>query len=350
MRSLTDAEIRVISALLGGHADSERERLRRMDVPRSTYHAARRRAYSEGWLRDRYVPDPVHLGLPSVSFLLVRPYLDRFADLRTRLASVPGSVVVWASSLATLAVVLQRAPREAALLSAAIEKDHLATVATQVIVEANGPTVPVYFDFEGLWSHLGEVEGTSSYPQGLGGLPAESDSDPTAPSSHQQWAIAELLHRPFLGQDGGGAGHLVGPFGLPYSQRRMLARGWVTHRVFLDPGRLPPYKGRGLDRVFFLHGAPKAGVRPEALFATLTRECRVFPFLYVVGSDRWLIGALGGSPTSGPPEDPKLPPRRPVLATLQQALEGIEIVQDVASNFEATVDHRYDRLLARRGV
>jgi len=70
VRGLTDAEARVIAVLLAARPDRERERLRLVTVPRSTYHAIRRRAYDEGWLRDRYVPHPVAFGRPFVTFLL----------------------------------------------------------------------------------------------------------------------------------------------------------------------------------------------------------------------------------------------------------------------------------------
>ena len=54
-----------------------------------------------------------------------------------------------------------------------------------------------------------------------------------------------------------------------------------------------------------------------------------------------MVGALGAS-TPPPPTDS---PRRPVLATFRDFLEGIEIVQEPADRFVARVDHRYDRLL-----
>ncbi|MCI4317338.1 MAG: hypothetical protein L3J96_02260, partial [Thermoplasmata archaeon] len=78
-RTLTDAEAQVIGALLASTRVTERSRLHRAQVPRSTYHAARRRAYSEGWLRDRYIPNPVEYGLPYASISLARPFADRLA-------------------------------------------------------------------------------------------------------------------------------------------------------------------------------------------------------------------------------------------------------------------------------
>jgi hypothetical protein len=127
----------------------------------------------------------------------------------------------------------------------------------------------------------------------------------------------------------------------------MLSRGWVDHRALLDPAPLPPYHGKSPDLVVLVGGVPRAGALPDELFSRLTRECQVFPFLFVVGTDRWLLGALGAS-TPPPPDTSS--PRRPVLATLQEYLEGIEILQEASNHFVPRVDHRYDRLLMPLGA
>ena len=313
-------------------------------MPRSTYHAVRRRAYEEGWLRDRYIPHPVPLGLPWVTFLVARPFADRLEEYGRSIAADPGNVVLWTGSQASLAVVFQSDAGNAKRLLSRIESKRLASAPWSVTVRADGPTIPVYFDFEGLWCHLAGLEGTLAYPHGLGGPVGgpENGGAPVELSPHQRWAVGELLQRPFVATDQGRGGHLVGPFGLPFSQRKMLAKGWVTHRTLLDPARVPEHRGKTADQVVFITGTPKPGAKPEAFFATMTRECRVFPFLFVVGADRWLLSALGGSnPT---PTDPT-GPRRPVLPTLRTYLEGIEILQEAANGFVAQVDHRYERLL-----
>ncbi|MGA8302970.1 MAG: hypothetical protein WA691_05380 [Thermoplasmata archaeon] len=345
MRALTDSEARVIAVLLAARPDRERERLRQVEIPRSTYHAVRRRAYEEGWLRDRYIPDPVPLGRPHVTFLLARPYADRFPEFTRAVTADDGNVVLWNGSQLAVAVFFHRKPTDGARLGARLEKDRSAASPLVITVAADGPTVPVFFDFEGLWCHLAQLEGTLAYPHGLGGAVGEgsgSDETELPPlSAHQIWALGELLRRPFTAADQGRGGHLVGPFGLPFSQRRMLAKGWITHRTLLEPARLPAYQGRSADQIVLISGTPKKGARPEELFSTLTRDCRVFPFLFVVGTERWLLGALGGAgPAAAPDVD-----RRAVLPTLRDALEGIEILQEPASEFMSPVDHRYERLL-----
>jgi hypothetical protein len=345
LRALTDSEARVIAVLLAARPDRERERLRQIGVPRSTYHAVRRRAYEEGWLRDRYVPNPVPLGRPYVTFLVARPYADRLDEFARTVTSDDGNVVLWTGTQLAVAVFFHRKPTEGQRVADRLGKDRTAAPPLAITVAADGPTVPVYFDFEGLWCHLAGLEGTLAYPHGLGGIAAEHDEDDETPveplTPHQAWALGELLRRPFTATEQGRGGHLVGPFGLPFSQRRMLAKGWITHRTLLEPARLPPFQGRAADQVVLISGTPKTGARPEELFATLTRDCRVFPFLLVVGPDRWLLGALGGgAPSTGP-----TPERRPVLPALREAMEGIEILQEAASGFASRVDHRYEALL-----
>jgi hypothetical protein len=345
LRALTETEARVIAVLLAARPDRERERLHQVQVPRSTYHAVRRRAYEEGWLRDRYVPHPAPLGLPFVTFLAIRPFADRLERLATELAADPGNVVLWTGSQVALAIFFSAKATDGPRWTGRIEQERLGAPPTVVTVRADGPTVPVYFDFEGLWCHLAGISGTLAYPHGLGGSLEEAVSEDgvVALTSHRSWAIGELLRRPFTGVEAGKGPHLVGPFGLPFAQRRMLARGWVDHRALLDPAPLPAYRGKSPDQVVLVTGAPRSGARPEELFANLTRECRVFPFLFVVGADRWLLGALGGS---APDPADLSQTRRPVLATLREYLEGIEIMQEGAAQFTTRVDHRYDRLLS----
>jgi hypothetical protein len=348
VRGLTDAEARVLAVLLAARPDRERERLHQVTVPRSTYHSIRRRAYAEGWLRDRYIPHPVAMGRPLVTFLVFRPFADRFEELLAAGAAQPGTVVLWRGSQFVLSVIFHRQPNETSGFLQKVSRGRMAPSPVSLTVSTEGPSIPVYFDFEGLWCHVAGFDGTLAYPHGLGGglVDDAGEHRSLTLSPHQWWAASELMKRPFVASADGRAAHLVGPLGLPFSQRRLLQQGWVVHRTILDPSRLPPYQGRAADQVVLVTGTPRQGARPELLFSTLSRESRVFPFLFVAGDERWLIGALG-SATPRPQDSTEA--RRPVLPTMQEYLEGIEILQEPATGFVSEVDHRYDRLLLEPG-
>jgi hypothetical protein len=353
MRALTDAEARTVAVLLGAATAPERERLQRTALPRSTYHAARRKAYEGGWLRDRYVPQPERFHLPYAVFLLARPFADRQVELADRWDVRPENVVLLRGRTLLFGVFLAGSLDAARAVADGEGWSDLTSGSTSVVADLHGPSVPVYFDFEGLWAHLAGTSGTIGYPRGLGGSPPpEEGSRPL--SEHQIWAAAELVHRPFVEPTRALDGHLVGPLGLPFSQRKLVATGTVNHRVFLDPSKPSAYRGNAADLYVFTTGTLRPDARPAQLFQTLVRECQVFPFLYVVGADRLLIGAMGraveparpsGAPAKPPPA---LAGRRPVMPTLQESIEGIEILQEPARQCELEVDHRYDRLIERR--
>lgn len=348
MRALTEAEGRVIAVLLGSTATNERDRLQRLRVPRSTYHAARRRAYAEGWLRDRYVPNPARFGFPIVTVAVVRPFADRTGSLVDRWSRNPANVAAWLGPQAALGVFFHPDASAAERFSASTAEGELGTPVTVIPATSTSPELPVYFDYEGLWAHLAGLEGTATYPNGLGG-PIGKEGPTASQLRHRQWSTSELVQRPFRAEAEGRGGHLVGPFGLPFSQLRALRDGWVTHRVFLDPSRVPPYHGRSADQVVLISGSLRKGARPEQLFASLTRECRVFPFLFATHDGRALLGALGRGAANGrAPTEPSEADRRPVLPTIQEYLEGIQVLQEPAAMFRTVVDHRYDRVIPGR--
>jgi hypothetical protein len=345
VRSLTPAEGRVIAVLLGASAASEKERLKRAEVPRSTFHAARRRAYDEGWIRDRYVPDPVRLGRPLASFVLLRPFADKGPELEQRFSSDPSNVLTWVSPQLAFGAFLHADGAWPNKWAEDLGAGGYASTSLVLTCRLTEPEVPVFFDYEGLWANLSGLPGTVAYPTGLGGNFPGADEDPEAPTPHQRWGLTQLIMRPLAADAAGG--HLVGPFGLPFSQLRLLRQGWITHRVFIDPSRVPPYQGRSADQVVFVSGALRKGQSPEALFMQLTRECRVFPFLYATNGGRMLVAALGRSGSgSGNGEGPAASvARRPVMPTLSEAMEGIDVVREPANQLRTVVDHRYDRLL-----
>jgi len=348
-RTLTEAEAQVIGALLASTRVTERSRLQRAAVPRSTFHAARRRAYAEGWLRDRYIPNPATYGLPFVGVVLARPFADRLAPFLEDRANDESTIFLASSPQIVLSIGWYPTQAQA---RHAVERPQTAGFASwsfPLVAETSTAALPVYFDFEGTFAHLRGDTTPEGYPQGLGGaIPTLPRTPGTAVELRSTWGVTELVHRPFDGDTSGRAPHLVGPFGLPWGQQRLLNHGWVSHRVLLDPARLPGFRGRLADQQVFVVGTLLGGVKAPDVFEALTRDCRVFPYLFAASEGRVLIGALGQGPGSRSAEA-SVPPRAPVLRTLRERMEGIEILQESAPAFQLTIDHRYDRLFPRKG-
>jgi len=337
-RSLTEQEARVIGLLLEDSPAGERDRLRRWGLPRSTYHHIRRRAYAQGWLDHRYIPDPRLFGLPWMSFLLVQPFADRRGSLTEALTRDSRAVHVAVGPNLVFTIHWDDSEAAAVRRFALIEKEGWVAGGVQLTTELSAQSVPVYFDYEGMWAHLTGRPGTLGYPRGLGGGPAA----PGPMTSHQRWAVRYLLDRvasPSTRTDPGTPGGL---FGLPFSVRRLLELGWISRRSILSPSLVPPYQGRTANRTYFVVGTPRSGARPEQLFQELVGPCQVFPFLFIVRKDRWLIGAAGGAREGGAADNH----RQPVLPTIAGACEGIQIFEADGSSFRPQVNHRYDRLLA----
>ncbi len=339
----------MLIALLAAEDESERSRLQRTGLPRSTYHAARRRAYEEGWVHDRYLPDPGVFGLRTARIWLLRPYADRQDELLRRLESRPGTVVLWQTPQSVFAVEVDLDPgaREGTAPEEVSEELTQERMVLSVPLGSRG--LPVYFDYEGLVAHLASQPGATSYPRGLdrpsggGALKGPVRSPGTWQTAHR------LVLLPFSAPMEGRPGHRMGPQALPRSQRRLLELGWVHRRVLPDPSRIPPFRGRQADEMVFVHGRWREGEKADPLLRTLTGECRVFPFLFAFNEEVLLLAALGQS-APGDGGVPGSSSRRPVLPTLRQCLENIVVTRERVGSVIPRIDHRYDRLLARDGV
>ncbi len=337
----------MLIALLAVEDESERTRLERTGLPRSTYHAARRRAYEEGWVHDRYLPDPNAFGFRTARVWLLRPYADRQEELLRRLESRPGTVVLWQAPQSVFAVEVDPGAEGAATGPEVPEE--LTQERTVLSVALGDRGLPVYFDYEGLVSHLASQPGARAYPRGLDGRPGLSPGKAPVRSPGTWQAAYRLVLLPFNAPLEGRPGHRMGPQGLPRSQRRLLDLGWVHRRVLPDPARIPPFRGRQADEMVFVHGRWKEGEKADLLLRTLTGECRVFPFLFAFNDEALLLAALGQS-VPGDGGVPGSSPRRPVLPTLRQCLENIVVTRERVASVTPRVDHRYDRLLSRFGL
>lgn len=335
MRDLTLGEATVIRSALASDLGSERERLHRTQLPATTYQRGRQRAYAEGWVFDRYVPDPVRLGCSSITFALVQPFADRRRELQARWEANPNAVLLWCWPETLFGVFWSRGPGD--VLPIPSEKGWLRTEFT-LTADPRQPEIPSYFDWEGAWSRLMALRGSYAYPHSLPPVISRS-ANPSSLSDSDRQGLALLMNRS-LDRPPEGEPLRVSPFFLPRSQQRLLGRGMVEQRTFLDPKTVPRYNGRGIERLVFLQGTLRVGASPERLFHRLT-SIQVYPVLFATDRSKVLMTTLSPAP---PPGEPGLP-KMNVLANLEEFLESIQVEREPVGSLEVPVNHRYDRLL-----
>jgi hypothetical protein len=318
----------VLRSLLATAPGRELDRIQVSGVPRRTYQEIRRRAFSEGWVQEYYVPDGPHFGLPYVTFALVHPFLERMDDDRRRWMENRSLALLWTSPEILFGVFLSPRPP---ILEGSYRQRFVLTV------DARGPTVPAYFDFEGSWARWTRLGGTLAYPQPLPGTSRTvSQRESPRVKTRDLAAARELDLRSMPPTDG--VRVLRGEPSLPARMRRVVRAGHLQYRVFPNLDRLPPFDGRSLQRIALVHGQLLPDQRPEGLFQALVHDAGVSPFLYVTDGRTVLLGALSS-------EDVGIE-RLPVLETLRRYLDGIEVTREDLRTLSAPILHQYGRPLS----
>src|SRR5208282_4500872 len=149
MRSLTEAEARVIRGLLAGLPGPERVRVRMAGVARTTYQTIRLRALVKGWLQERYIPNPALLGSNRIRFIIAQPYADRWSESVRTVRSLKDIVVLWVSPETLFAVVYDRGPPDD---KSNFDSSQQFRRSWTIAANPNEGQIPVYFDYEGTWS------------------------------------------------------------------------------------------------------------------------------------------------------------------------------------------------------
>lgn len=348
MRALTESEARLIRALLAAPGDSERELLDETKLPRSTYHAVRKRVYEEGWLRIRFIPHPACFELPFVTIALAHPYAESAVPLMERWSRPESNVILWGGAGLVFAVYLHRSRDEARRLVTSLSDETMRSRSFFLNTDTGPTSLPIYFDYEGVWSHLAGIPGSSQYPRPLSpGFPVGSHSRVAVPSPGLVRAARNLVLRPIVADHEGRPGHFLGLLGLTRPEHRLLDDGWVIRRVLPDFATLPPYLDRRADQVVFVRGELIEGSDPSKLLQGLTETCRVYPFLLAHDGSTLVVGTAG---QWGPAPSSTDGSRPSVLGTLQAHLRRIEVDSEWVTALAPVVDHRYDRVLTEPAV
>ncbi|MDE1820729.1 MAG: hypothetical protein KGJ23_15300 [Euryarchaeota archaeon] len=342
MRNLTAGEASVVRAMLAALPSSERERIQESGIPPRTFRGIRSRAYEEGWIVDRYLPDPVMVSRPFLTFVLGEPFVERFSAVIESWGADPRVVHFWKGPQYVFVVLATsetnvRVPGVQEVSDVSALRRHSA-----LTVDSRSSGLPVYFDFEGSWGRWAGLTGSLAYPHGWRSSVRSEGDEAAQISPGARSTLAGLVRRPFeLEAQGRSAVHAA-PFFVPRSQRRAMERGWVQRRVFLDPQKLLQMGGWKVENLAFVQGELLPKSEPLALLHALVDGCRLSPFLFACDGRRLLLGSLAAA---GPaPEKPGVP-RASVSATLESFLKGIEVFRTPLTGLVTPVNHRYDRML-----
>jgi hypothetical protein len=339
MKALTAGEATVVRSLLASERISERERIRNSGVPPRTFEGIRQRAYTEGWVFERYVPDPSLVRKLSVTFAIVQPFMEHREEVKDAWKNDERCVLLWRWPETLFGVFISEKP-----LSEFTSRDISQVTFSQSFelhTDTREPQVPVYFDFEGSWSRLANLPGALAYPHPLPLMLTDAQSLVSYPvSESDRRGLADLVRRPILRE--GSAGPLrVSPFFLPRYLQRLLGSGAIERRVFLDLKKIPPCRETSIEAVAFVRAELLPDASPSSLFRRLA-SIRVLPFLFATDGLKILLGALSPAPPAQLGE--RLRPA--VLTNLQRFLRSIEITRERVGSLEVVVSHRYDRLFA----
>jgi hypothetical protein len=337
VRSLSPAEGRVIHALIAEVDGGERERLRVAEVPRSTFHKIRGKAYREGWIRERFVPDPVFAGTRSVRVALGEPFADRWEEAVGWWRQRRGTVLLWTGLGAVLSVVFDEAAPDPE--RPVLGPPEWFRRCCEVRAEATGTGVPIYFDHEGAWSRWIGAGALVSYPIGLGARAGASPpAGPKGLSGPRLAALRALLAPP---RDPSSGETLDAPGSAARREEvvRFTQAGWIRHRAFPDLRRIPPRDGARLTQVVLVTGTWKAAPRPAELLMRVRADAGAVPFLYAHDLQRTILGL------HGPRVQTASPPTVGLGGALGEYLGEIEVVREPIDSLSFVVDHDYSRIL-----
>jgi len=341
MKEMSPTKALVVQYSLAAQRGRERDWIRAAGLPRSTYQQARKQVYEDGWIEDRFVPNPSALAISSVTFAVMKPYTERLADISRAWEDLPTSVCLWTGRESVMGVFFGSPSDEELRLHSALKSSPSSAGTWVVSVDPQAASVPAYFDFEGVWASFCGLGGTLTYPQPLLGKRLIGRKQGAGPLTvRAKGRLGGLVARPFVK---GGSGFRTHPYFLPRSERRMISEGWVSHRSFIDLRNLPPCGGRRLEGVAWLHGTLIPGQRAPDVFRALVERCHVKPFLFASNADQALLGTLSQKP---PPDSTIFPSRAPVLETLEAYLSNIETIREPIESVIVGVNHRYERLFS----
>jgi hypothetical protein len=346
VEALTRAEATVLLSLLGADwNETERSRIRASGIPRSTYQEAKRRLYQEGYLQNRFVPDPYAFGMNGFRFVLARPFVDEVGSVARLLEEDPRTVTLWVSPTALFAVQMVGLPPADRRPDGSLGSAEIPGTVVSLDAAVQAGHIPVFFDLEGVWARVAGASGPRRYPRGVP-CPSGHEGETHPPlSPRTAVALRELLARPFdSAMEGRDPARVAAPF-LPRSERHVLALGWASWRVLPSFSKRLAHNGRELRQLIFVTGRLQPAVRLPFVTSALARRTGASPLVAATDGTRVILAALGGT---GAREGTARPGS--VLGTLTATLTDLQIVREDLSTIDTRIDLRFDRLAPRNSA
>ena len=336
MRVLTPGEKIVVGALLSGESGSRPSWNRGSDLPRRTEQTVRQRVFARRWVEGRYLVDPAAIGHSIVSIVIARPFADRVRELGSQWSSTPESILVWESPDLVLGIFLSESPKAAGELGRQLRESGTERESSILETDCRESTIPVWFDFERMWTKFAGLPGPARYPRGL-------PRDASTPRSSDDGHLPPRERRALTG--------LLSESAEPYprrftsAERVLLRRGAVEHRHILDPMTLSGWLTGFPDGIVIVQGERRPECRPARLFGTLVRDAGVAPFLFAFSEERLLLATLSG-PLGVERGAPDRQTARPVLPIIGEHLSRIRVDRAALSTIRRLKSHDYTELLA----
>ncbi|HYK93326.1 MAG TPA: hypothetical protein VEY07_04700 [Thermoplasmata archaeon] len=330
MRRLRRSEAQVaLDSLALPSSDGEARSL-----PRRTRQTAARRVEGWNWFEDRWVPSPRLLGDAALTFSVFAPYADRIVDARSRWAASPEAVVVWAMDGALFGVFATRSPAAAEGLRSRLEDAELGVPRFHLTALTEPSAVPAWFDFAGAWARVGGLALPSRYPQALASRTSPAGDDAgRRPTPGENAALVQLIARSQTGSAEGG------PSVAPAMEERLVRRGWVSPRTFLNPWEVGARVEGFPPQLALLHGRIRREEAGRAVFTPPVIVGPIRPFLLARNETEVLVGTLS---RAGPGRTPsRSSPGGSVLRLLGDYLEQIQVIREPVASIRAVVNHRY---------
>ncbi len=327
MYELTSSEAATLLAILAKDGGGEGADVAASGIPTSTFFATRRKIYDAGWLTDRYVPNPWAVGVRAIDCVIVTPGPAERTRLVAAWSRRADNVLLW-SGLNVLFGLFFRTEEAAPPVDGG----------RTVTVAADTGSLPVYFDYSRPWSRFIGVERDTGYPRSLGegvAPPMRAPLSGVATLCLQDRTEASPSPRTRLWHS---------PSDRSRSEERLVEKGVVRSRTFLNLETLPSYERRSLGEIVFLTGELRSGTSSPEVLGALHNDCHVSPLLLADDGRRMILLALGQT-EAGAARRTKLPrAAAPVTATLASRLRDLEMTIEPTGSVGKIVDHRYDRL------